>query len=106
MEVSIYNVEMGKAMVINAGTYKNHFKRSATLAGKAMALPLSGCDREFKGRVCVTGASGFLASWLIKRLLLSGYHVTGTVRDLGVSLSFIPSFHLYLQNFQNNRIFT
>ncbi|XP_004486774.1 tetraketide alpha-pyrone reductase 1 [Cicer arietinum] len=41
---------------------------------------------EHKGdgeRVCVTGASGFLASWLIKRLLLSGYHVIGTVRDLG-----------------------
>ncbi|XP_021811269.1 tetraketide alpha-pyrone reductase 1-like [Prunus avium] len=35
------------------------------------------------GKVCVTGASGFLASWLIKRLLLSGYHVTGTVRDPG-----------------------
>ncbi|KAL8092202.1 tetraketide alpha-pyrone reductase 1 [Apium graveolens] len=34
-----------------------------------------------KGKVCVTGASGFLASWLIKRLLLSGYHVIGTVRD-------------------------
>ncbi|XP_058213824.1 tetraketide alpha-pyrone reductase 1-like [Rhododendron vialii] len=38
---------------------------------------------ESKGRVCVTGASGFVASWLIKRLLLSGYHVTGTVRDPG-----------------------
>ncbi|CAL2279973.1 unnamed protein product [Prunus armeniaca] len=35
------------------------------------------------GKVCVTGASGFLASWLIKRLLLSGNHVTGTVRDPG-----------------------
>ncbi|KAK9033907.1 hypothetical protein V6N11_050088 [Hibiscus sabdariffa] len=34
-----------------------------------------------KGRVCVTGASGYLASWLVKRLLLSGYHVVGTVRD-------------------------
>ncbi|GMN50156.1 hypothetical protein TIFTF001_019321 [Ficus carica] len=34
-----------------------------------------------KGKVCVTGASGFLASWLVKRLLLSGYHVVGTVRD-------------------------
>ncbi|XP_050262618.1 tetraketide alpha-pyrone reductase 1 [Quercus robur] len=38
---------------------------------------------EIKGKVCVTGASGFLASWLVKRLLLSGYHVTGTVRDPG-----------------------
>lgn len=36
---------------------------------------------ELRGKVCVTGASGFLASWLIKRLLLSGYQVTGTVRD-------------------------
>ncbi|CAA7409474.1 unnamed protein product [Spirodela intermedia] len=34
-----------------------------------------------KGTVCVTGAAGFLASWLVKRLLLSGYHVRGTVRD-------------------------
>nr|KJB47141.1 hypothetical protein B456_008G012500 [Gossypium raimondii] len=34
-----------------------------------------------KGKVCVTGASGFLASWLVKRLLLCGYHVIGTVRD-------------------------
>ncbi|XP_058774159.1 tetraketide alpha-pyrone reductase 1 [Vicia villosa] len=39
-------------------------------------------------KVCVTGASGFLASWLIKRLLLSGYHVTGTVRDLGKKKKF------------------
>uniref|UniRef100_A0A7N0T1Z0 NAD-dependent epimerase/dehydratase domain-containing protein n=1 Tax=Kalanchoe fedtschenkoi TaxID=63787 RepID=A0A7N0T1Z0_KALFE len=36
---------------------------------------------EFKGRVCVTGASGFLASWLVKRLLQSNYYVVGTVRD-------------------------
>lgn len=38
-----------------------------------------------KGHVCVTGASGYLASWLIKRLLSSGYHVIGTVRDPGSS---------------------
>ena len=42
---------------------------------------------ESKGKVCVTGASGFLASWLVKRLLLSGYHVTGTVRDPGLFIS-------------------
>ncbi|KAM7470991.1 hypothetical protein LguiA_009174 [Lonicera macranthoides] len=40
-------------------------------------------ELQFKGKVCVTGASGYLSSWLIKRLLLSGYHVTGTVRDPG-----------------------
>nr|CAD1819366.1 unnamed protein product [Ananas comosus var. bracteatus] len=31
-----------------------------------------------KGKVCVTGAAGFVASWLIRRLLESGYYVTGT----------------------------
>ncbi|KAM0918611.1 hypothetical protein ACQ4PT_008734 [Festuca glaucescens] len=36
-----------------------------------------------KGKVCVTGASGFVASWLVKRLLESGYNVLGTVRDPG-----------------------
>ncbi|KAG0467316.1 hypothetical protein HPP92_018896 [Vanilla planifolia] len=36
-------------------------------------------------KVCVTGAAGFFASWLIKVLLQLGYHVTGTVRDPGNS---------------------
>ncbi|XP_054798652.1 phenylacetaldehyde reductase-like [Prosopis cineraria] len=31
--------------------------------------------------VCVTGASGFVASWLVKLLLLRGYTVKATVRD-------------------------
>ncbi|XP_057789049.1 vestitone reductase-like [Salvia miltiorrhiza] len=33
-----------------------------------------------KGRVCVTGGTGYLASWLIKRLLQHGYSVNATVR--------------------------
>ncbi|XP_038980592.1 phenylacetaldehyde reductase-like isoform X1 [Phoenix dactylifera] len=32
--------------------------------------------------VCVTGASGYIASWLVKLLLQRGYTVRGTVRDL------------------------
>lgn len=31
--------------------------------------------------VCVTGAAGFMASWLVKRLLEKGYTVHATVRD-------------------------
>ncbi|KAK4278653.1 hypothetical protein QN277_016474 [Acacia crassicarpa] len=31
--------------------------------------------------VCVTGASGFIASWIVKFLLLRGYTVKSTVRD-------------------------
>ncbi|KAG0615234.1 hypothetical protein M758_5G025900 [Ceratodon purpureus] len=37
--------------------------------------------QQCKRTVCVTGASGFLASWLIKHLLDDGYHVRGAVRD-------------------------
>ncbi|KAF2319618.1 hypothetical protein GH714_017622 [Hevea brasiliensis] len=33
--------------------------------------------------VCVTGGSGYIASWLIKRLLQRGYIVKATVRDTG-----------------------
>lgn len=32
-------------------------------------------------KVCVTGAGGFVASWLVKLLLSKGYTVHGTVRD-------------------------
>ncbi|ESR46472.1 hypothetical protein WN944_007449 [Citrus x changshan-huyou] len=39
---------------------------------------MSGEDKE---RVCVTGAGGYIASWLVKYLLLKGYMVHGTVRD-------------------------
>ncbi|EXB76213.1 hypothetical protein L484_025566 [Morus notabilis] len=36
---------------------------------------------EDKGLVCVTGATGFIASWLIMRLLQLGYSVRATVRS-------------------------
>ncbi|CAN4110312.1 unnamed protein product [Withania somnifera] len=37
---------------------------------------------ESKKIVCVTGASGFIASWLVKLLLQRGYTVNATVRNL------------------------
>eukprot|EP00250_Pteridium_aquilinum_P019401 c24417_g1_i2 orf=276-1034(-) len=39
-------------------------------------------EMKRRGRVCVTGASGYLASWLVMRLLQRGYSVRGTVRSL------------------------
>ncbi|WOH00729.1 hypothetical protein DCAR_0520103 [Daucus carota subsp. sativus] len=38
---------------------------------------------EEKRTVCVTGASGYIGSWLVKTLLERGYHVRATVRDPG-----------------------
>ncbi|XP_076942444.1 vestitone reductase-like [Bidens hawaiensis] len=34
-----------------------------------------------KGSVCVTGGTGFLASWMIKRLLEEGYYVNTAIRS-------------------------
>jgi len=36
---------------------------------------------EEKGRVCVTGGTGFIGSWIIKRLLEGGYTVNTTIRS-------------------------
>jgi len=36
---------------------------------------------ESKGRVCVTGGTGFIGSWIIKTLLQDGYSVNTTVRN-------------------------
>lgn len=52
-----------------------------------------------KGRVCVTGASGYVASWLVKRLLQSGYHVIGTVRDPGSITPFLLHHHQLMSLF-------
>lgn len=38
--------------------------------------------------VCVTGAAGFIGSWLVMRLLERGYTVRATVRDPGLVLYF------------------
>jgi cinnamoyl-CoA reductase len=34
--------------------------------------------------VCVTGAGGFIGSWVVKELLLRGYRVRGTARNPGM----------------------
>lgn len=47
--------------------------------------------------VCVTGASGYIASWLVKLLLQRGYTVNATVRDpsmFRLSFLFFVSFFL------------
>lgn len=39
--------------------------------------------------VCVTGAGGYIASWLVKVLLEKGYTVRGTVRNPGTYYIYI-----------------
>ncbi|XP_019189292.1 PREDICTED: vestitone reductase-like [Ipomoea nil] len=50
-----------------------------------------GGNGDGKGTVCVTGGTGFLASWLIMRLLEDGYSVNTTVRSLTRDLSYLTS---------------
>ncbi|KAF7066216.1 hypothetical protein CFC21_072236, partial [Triticum aestivum] len=54
-----------------------------SLSASAMVGRTEGAKGE---TVCVTGAAGFIASWLVKLLLARGYTVRGTVRDLGTCL--------------------
>lgn len=42
------------------------------------------------GVVCVTGAGGFIGSWIVKLLLARGYSVRGTSRRAGTFLSPTP----------------
>ena len=45
-------------------------------------------EREERERFCVTGATGYIGSWLVNSLLQRGYIVHATLRDPGFSLSF------------------
>ena len=51
--------------------------------------------------VCVTGASGYIASWLVKLLLQRGYTVKATVRDpsLFSLFPFLLCYLFFLLNF-------
>ncbi|PKI33831.1 hypothetical protein CRG98_045783 [Punica granatum] len=46
-----------------------------------MAMAMAMAMEVERKRVCVTGAGGFVASWVVKLLLSKGYVVHGTVRD-------------------------
>ncbi|THU65154.1 hypothetical protein C4D60_Mb05t00680 [Musa balbisiana] len=46
---------------------------------RTVAAAASGARRV----ACVTGATGFIGSWLIRSLLRRGYHVNATIRDAG-----------------------
>jgi nucleoside-diphosphate-sugar epimerase len=37
-------------------------------------------------RVCITGAAGFIGSWLVRKLLERGYTVHATLRNTGARL--------------------
>lgn len=51
--------------------------------------------------VCVTGGSGYIASWLVNFLLQKGYTVNATVRDPS---QLLPSFFVFLLFFNINLI--
>ena len=54
-----------------------------------------------KGKVCVTGAGGYVASWVVKLLLSKGYIVHGTVREPSILLFFSVLFFVLI--FWENR---
>lgn len=44
-------------------------------------------EEEQRRRVCVTGATGYMGSWLVKKLLEKGHVVHATVRNPGSLVS-------------------
>jgi len=52
------------------------------LLGRITMSSKCNCGEE-KELVCVTGAGGFIGSWVVKELLQRGYRVRGTARDPG-----------------------
>ncbi|CAN6440915.1 unnamed protein product [Victoria cruziana] len=57
---------------------ENSEEKEVVGGGGGVAGHIGGGGRRV---VCVTGAGGFLGSWLVKTLLSKGYTVRGTVRD-------------------------
>lgn len=56
-------------------------------------MPIDSTNLTGSGQtVCVTGAGGFIASWMVKLLLNRGYSVRGTVRNPGQFLLPLGSF--------------
>lgn len=49
--------------------------------------------------VCVTGAGGFIASWLVKLLLEKGYTVRGTLRNPGMHVIIMLNLFLIVKKF-------
>jgi nucleoside-diphosphate-sugar epimerase len=45
--------------------------------------------------ICVTGAGGFIASWMVKLLLEKGYTVRGTLRNPGILYVLLPQFNIF-----------
>jgi hypothetical protein len=68
--------------LLSDNIYSCRITRPTTLAMSSY-LESKASDSGEEQLVCVTGAGGFIGSWVVKVLLLRGYCVRGTVRDLG-----------------------
>jgi nucleoside-diphosphate-sugar epimerase len=65
--------------IVESGTpppsFASHEKEGRKMSSESEAAPGTG------KLVCVTGASGYIASWLVRLLLARGYTVRATIRD-------------------------
>ncbi|KAB1215312.1 Dihydroflavonol-4-reductase [Morella rubra] len=69
----------GRFVIFSTG--KSELKEMEDLEGKRQEIPA----------YCVTGATGYIGSWLVKILLERGYKVHATVRDPAKSLPLLSS---------------
>ena len=89
--------------ITNSHKTKSKLLTSHTTSQRERERERERMSREEKV-VCVTGASGYIAAWLVKLLLQRGYTVKATVRDtsqcflsLSLSLQFISTCYYVLK---------
>lgn len=71
----------------------DEYLRAASPSSNGHFVSLCLQERKMeKGPVCVTGGTGFVASWLVMRLLQHGYTVRTTVRPDPGKILPIPNF--------------
>ena len=72
-----------------------YYQEAACLPSRGSAVGEGEGAGEGEGMgVCVTGAGGYVASWLVKLLLSKGQKVHGTVQDPGTPFLLLSIKHL------------
>lgn len=78
--------------MLNANTHTQRQRhREREKRGRYRERERREMEEEDKGTVCVTGGTGYVASWLVMRLLQYGYSVHATTRSDPGMLFFLHS---------------
>uniref|UniRef100_A0A0E0NMM9 NAD-dependent epimerase/dehydratase domain-containing protein n=1 Tax=Oryza rufipogon TaxID=4529 RepID=A0A0E0NMM9_ORYRU len=73
--------QKGHLPLVGTAVPDQNFRASTMSSNNSMEANNGDDEKKQEQVVCVTGAGGFIGSWVVKELLLRGYRVRGTARD-------------------------